>query len=330
MSLRFAARVALLAAGLHAPGLLAGDAASPAGDGLAWLQRIANAARQLNYTGVFVYQAGEVTETSRIVHMVDAGVEIEKLETLDGPPREIIRRNDELVTYHPETRTMRAEKRRGNRGFPALLPDQLSAIAEHYEVRKGEVERVAGFDAQVLVLEPRDQYRYGHKFWAETASGLLLKAKMIGERHAPVEQFAFTQVTIGAPIARRQLEPRYAADASGWRSERFSSNESPVAESGWVLKSAAPGFRKVLEMRRSREGSAGGTLTHMVFSDGLASVSVFVEPVAPRQKVSEGLIQQGAINIYSRSSGDHRITVLGETPAATVMLIGNALVQKGK
>jgi sigma-E factor negative regulatory protein RseB len=225
---------------------------------------------------------------------------------------------------------MRAEKRRSTRSFPALLPEQLNAIAEHYEVRKGDLERVAGFDAQMLLLEPRDQYRYGHKLWAEAGSGLLLKAKMIGERHQPIEQFAFTQLSIGASIARKQLEPRFAADVSGWRSERFSSNEAPVSESGWVLKTPAPGFRKVLEMRRSREGAQGAGLTHIVFSDGLASVSVFIEPVAPRQKVIEGLSQQGSINIFSRGVGEHRVTVLGETPAATVMLIGNALVHKGK
>lgn len=330
MSLRFAAGTAFSVAALYGAAALAGDAGLQQGEAQAWLQRIANAARQLNYTGVFVYQAGDVTETSRIIHMVDGGVEVEKLETLDGPPREIIRRNDELVTYHPETRTVRAEKRRGTRTFPALLPEQLNAIAEHYELRKGEVERVAGFDAQVLHLEPRDQYRYGHKLWAEAGSGLLLKAKMIGERHQPIEQFAFTQLSIGATIARKQLEPRYAADASGWRSERFSSNEAPVSESGWTLKAPAPGFRKVLEMRRSREGGVGAGLTHIVFSDGLASVSVFIEPAAPRQKLVEGLVQQGAINIYSRGLGDHRVTVLGETPAATVMLIANSLVQKGR
>lgn len=330
MSLRRAALAALVVSALRVPLATAADVGLQQGEALAWLQRVANAARQLNYTGVFVYQAGEVTETSRIVHMVDGGVEVEKLEALDGPPREIIRRNDELITYHPETRTVRAEKRRGARSFPALLPEQLNAIAEHYEVRKGEVERVAGFDAQVLVLEPRDQYRYGHKLWAEAGTGLLLKAKMIGERHQPIEQFAFTQLSIGGAIARKQLESRYASEASGWRNERFSSNEAPVSEPGWMLRGSAPGFRKVLEMRRSREGGAGGSLTHIVFSDGLASVSVFIEPAAPRQKVAEGLTQQGAINIYFRGLGEHRITVLGETPAATVKLIANTLAQTGK
>ncbi|MCA3143751.1 MAG: MucB/RseB C-terminal domain-containing protein [Betaproteobacteria bacterium] len=330
MSLRHAAVAALWVAVQPVFGAFAADGGLQQTEALAWLQRIASAARQLNYTGVFVYQAGEVTETSRIVHAVDGGVEVEKLEALDGPPREIIRRNDELVTYHPETRTVRAEKRRGARSFPALLPEQLNSIAEHYEVRKAEVERVAGFDAQVLLLEPRDQYRYGHKLWADTGTGLLLKAKMIGERHQPIEQFAFTQLAIGGAISRKQLESRYALEAAGWRSERFSSNEASVSEPGWMIRGSAPGFRKILEMRRSREGVAGGSLTHIVFSDGLASVSVFIEPAVPRQKVAEGLTQQGAINIYYRGLGEHRVTVLGETPAATVKLIANTLAQTGK
>ncbi len=195
------ARPALLLPALFGLGFGAGVAlADPLqeSEALAMLQKIADAARQLNYAGTFVYQHGDQVETSRIVHFADASGEYEKLETLDGPRREIIRNNDEVMCYYLDAKIMRSEKRVARRSFPALLPEQLSALTEYYQIRKGEPERIAGFDSQALVLEPRDGMRYGHKFWAEANSGLLLKARMVNERHNVVEQFSFTQLAIGS------------------------------------------------------------------------------------------------------------------------------------
>lgn len=296
----------------------------------AWLQRIAAAARQLNYEGTFVYQHGDLVETSRIVHMVNGTSEHEKLMTLDGPQREVIRSNDELLSYFPETKTVRSERRGPGRSFPGLLPEQLNAITDYYDIRKAEVERVAGFDAQALVLEPKDGLRYGHKFWAEIASGLLLKARMTGDRHQVVEQFAFTQLRIGAKLTADDVKPSFPVEQEKWRKEQFSSNDARPADSEWVMNSPPPGFRKVLEMRRSKQAGGPQLLTHIVLTDGLAAVSVFIEPGPTRQKVNEGLVQHGAINIFTRMVGEQRITVLGETPAATVMQIANSFALKGR
>jgi len=294
----------------------------------AWLQRIASSARQLNYAGTFVYQHGDVVETSRIVHLVEPGGEIEKLETLDGPRREVVRTADLVFTFHPDDKSLRVERRRQGRSFPQLLPDQLTAITEHYDIRKAEVERVAGLEAQALVLEPRDSLRYGHKFWADTNSGLLLKAKMIGERHHTMELFAFTQIQIGGSIARDLLKPSFAMPP----------NPPPLAtgpdvtDTGWNIGNQPSGFRRVLEVRRGREGVSNASLIHIVLSDGLAAISVFIEPVSARSKgLPDGrLIQQGAIHIFTRVVGDQRVTVLGETPAHTVMQIANSLSPKTK
>ena len=169
-------------------------------EALSWLQRIANAARELNYTGTFVYQHDDLAESSRITHFADATGEYEKLETLDGPRREIIRNNDEVLTYSFDTRVLRREKRTPRKTFPALLPDQLNALTQHYELRKGSRERVAGYDSQALILEPRDEFRYGHKLWAELKTGLLLKARMLNEGRKVIEQFYFTQIHIDASV----------------------------------------------------------------------------------------------------------------------------------
>lgn len=294
-------------------------------EALEWLQRIAGAARQQSYAGTFVYQHHDVVETSRIVHVLEGHVEYEKLTMLDGPAREIVRRNDEVRYYYPEVKLVRTELRKPRRNsFPALLPEELSLITEHYDIRKAEQERVAGFDAQALVLEPRDGMRYGHKFWADQKTGLLLKAKMFGEKHQVVEQFAFTQLTIGGVISKDQVNPSHVS--KDWRWEKYSAAETSGADSGWIVKSQPAGFRKVLETRRSKSGNSDLILTHIVFSDGLAAISVFIEPMAGKNVVVEGLSHQGSISIFTRMIGDQRVTVLGETPANTVMQVANSIM----
>jgi sigma-E factor negative regulatory protein RseB len=320
-------RPAVWLSALFALGLSGGVAAADAlqqSEALALLQKIADAARELNYSGTFVYQHGDQVETSRIVHFVDGDNEYEKLETLDGPRREVIRNNDEVLCYYPDAKIVRSDKRVARRTFPALLPEQLSSLAESYEIRKGEPERIGGFDSQSLVLEPRDGMRYGHKFWADTNSGLLLKARMLSERHNVIEQFSFTQVTIGTGVTREMVQPSFNIRFPEWRLDRFANNTISEVESGWTVKNSPAGFRKILEMRRTKQGNSV-LVTHLVYSDGLAAVSVFIEPAATRNKVTEGLSQQGAINIFTRTIDGQVVTVLGEAPAATIMQIANSV-----
>ncbi|HWQ39425.1 MAG TPA: MucB/RseB C-terminal domain-containing protein [Burkholderiales bacterium] len=298
-------------------------------EALAILQRIADAARKLDYVGTFVYQHSDRFETSRIVHYVDTTGEYEKLETLDGPRREVIRNNDEVLCYYPDAKIVRSEKRVARRTFPALLPDQLSLLTEFYRIKKGVPERIAGHDSQALVLEPKDGLRYGHKLWADAHTGLLLKARMIDERNRVVEQFSFTQVEIGSGVTREMVAPSFNVRLPEWRFDRFAHNMVSGAESGWTVKQYPAGFRKIMELRRSKQGSTV-PITHLVYSDGLAAVSVFIEPLATRSKVHEGLSRQGAINIYTRTIDDQVVTVLGEAPASTVMLIANSVSFQGR
>lgn len=298
-------------------------------DGLAWLKKMASASRQLNYTGTFVYRSSRQSETSRIAHFVNnAGGEFERLETLDGPPREVIRTNDQVTCYLPASKTVIVEKRSPRRFPAALLPEQLTGVSDSYTVRKEGTDRVAGFECQVVVLEPRDKLRYGHYFCAETGSGLPLRARSFNEKNEPLESFAFTQLNIGGSFNRDLVTSRYAAKARDWKVDR---SAVPVAETpadtGWVLTSRLPGFKKLTELKRSIAGRTA-TVAHIVFSDGLAAVSVFIEPM-PNARLSPTLSHQGAVNIYTRPVADYMVTALGEAPAATVMQIGNSLELKG-
>jgi len=205
-------------------------------DGVALLKKMASASRRLNYSGTFVYQHAGQNETSRIVHFVNpAGGEFEKLETLDGPAREVIRTNDHVTCYLPDSKTVLIEKR-SSRRFPALLPEQLSGVADNYVVSVTGMDRVAGYDCRVVLLEPKDKLRYGHQFCAEAGSGLPLRSRTLSEKKQLLEAFAFTELKIGGSFSRDQVRSRYAARSKEWKVDHSALAITDVpADTGWSL-----------------------------------------------------------------------------------------------
>ncbi len=303
---------------------LSAQAVRAEGDALLWLQRIHAATQKLSYTGTFVYRGGDQTETSRIVHVVDRRGIRERLETLEGYPREIIRDGDEVKCYLPDRMTVKVDKQTNHNIFPGLLPDNIQDISEHYDVSAGEIERIAGFDAQAIVLRPKDQLRYGRKLWADKKTGMLLKSQTFDDKNETIEQFAFSQISIGGKIDKEQLKPRLLAKARVWHIENSGAVEANLAASGWTIRPGLPGFKKVTEMKRTQGGSSD--VGHVIYSDGLAAISVFIEPMANKTSLPPaGLSRQGAINLYSRQIARHLVTVVGETPAETVRSLAESV-----
>lgn len=295
-------------------------------DALHWLQRMADAAQKLNYVGTFVYQSGNQTETSRITHMVDGADELEHLEVLDGSPREVVRVNDEVQCFLPESRLLIVERRRGRKtpSFPALLPGSFVGLAEHYEISKGAAGRVAGFESQSILIKPKDGLRYGHRLWVDAASGLLLKSAVIDERGEALETFAFTELRIGGPIERASPKPRNQMK-DGWKVQNVRTSE-PRADH-WHFRNEVPGFRKVAGMKR--QGRADGPeISHLIFSDGLAAVSVFIEPLGARTKPEAGPMNIGAVNAYKRIAADHMFVVMGDVPPASLKKLAEGIEPK--
>ncbi|SFW13387.1 MucB/RseB C-terminal domain-containing protein [Nitrosovibrio sp. Nv17] len=295
-------------------------------EALEWMQRITAAPRQHSYIGTFVYSSGDHIETSRILHRVDAEGEHEKREVLDGMPQEIIRNNDEMRCYMPENKTIVTEKRWLQKVFPALLPQSTGNIDDSYIVRLGGQERISDHTCQVIELEPRDNRRYGHKWWVDTRTGLLLKAAVLDQGRV-VEQFVFTHLETGIEIDKALLKSRYAAKTAEWRAVNLVSSTMGNEKLGWRVRDLPQGFRKVIEMKRNLSGKPM-PVNHIALSDGLAAVSVFIEPVAGQASPpTPGLYRsRGAINIYSRIVADNIITAVGEVPSATVMQIGDSVV----
>jgi sigma-E factor negative regulatory protein RseB len=285
---------------------------------LSWLRKIHDATQRLSYTGTFVYQNGGRSETSRITRFVDPSGDIEKLEVMDGVPREIVRTKDTVRCYLPDSRVVKVD-RRTERGFPALVPERISVLARHYDISLAETRRIAGFDCQAVVLTPKDNLRYGYKLYADVNSGMLLRAVTVDPAGQSVEQFTFTQLTIGN-VTRDMVRPRHAVRA--WRVE--DAEAAPARLAGWSLATELPGFHKVVELKR-RLGESR-PVGQMVFSDGLAAVSVFIEPLEGRRDpVRTGLASMGAIHIYTREVANHMVTVVGEAPALSVQRIADAV-----
>ncbi len=313
------AAVLAMATALAAPAAVAQDAA-------AWLARAAAAARNLNYIGTVVYQHGGRVETSRLVHLNEAGAEFEKLVNLDGPAREVIRGEGEVRCYYPDAKIVRIEPRTFRNAFPSLSAQQQKSLADHYELKKAETSRVAGLEAQAWVFEPRDGLRYGHKFWADAATGLLLKARIIDERAEVVEQFAFTDLAIGARVDRDMVKPSWPTTPPDWIVRAAGPGDVELRDTGWVVGKPPPGFTKIVEGFRPLRGKRN-PVAHLVYSDGLVAVSVFIENVGSAPHPT-GLSQQGGINIFIRQFDDFLVTALGEAPAAAVRQFATSVARR--
>jgi len=297
-----------------------------ADDAMEWLTRAAQAARQLNYLGTIIYQIGPRVESSRITHLNDGGREFSKLVNLDGPAREVVRSQGEVRCYYPDAKLMRIEPGTFRNVFPSLLPEQQQSLSRFYEFRVVGDDRVGGRPVQVVVFEPKDGLRYGHRFWSDAATGLLLKARVVNERGDGVEQFAFSDLTINANIDRSMVEPSWPTVPGDWQVLERASGDVVPQDTGWMVTRVPPGFAKIMEGFRKLRGRRE-RVAHLVFSDGLVSVSVFVEPHVAASAPA-GFIHQGGLNVYSIRQDDHLITVMGETPGATVRQIAHSVVHR--
>jgi sigma-E factor negative regulatory protein RseB len=310
---------ALALALVAACGLAQAQTGQTSGEALDLLQRIHQATQRLSYTGTFVYQQGGRSETSRIARIADATGGIERLEVLDGVPREVVRTREGVRCYLPDTQTVKIERANAQqRDFPSVLPDRLSDLTQHYAITRGGNARIAGFDCEAVVLTSRDDLRYGYVLWADVQTGMLLRARTVNQKGEIIEQFTFTQLQIG-PVARDKVKSKHVT--KNWRIEDSAAAPANLAQAGWTVHADLPGFRKIGEVRRKRESVQVGQI---VYSDGLAAVSVFIEPLAEnREAVRTGLSSVGPTHIYTREVANHLVTVVGETPAASVRRIAD-------
>lgn len=296
--------------------------------GLDWLKVIAFAAHQMNYSGEFIYQYDNQVETLRITHVVEGDNEYERLERLDGPGYEIVRHNGQVWCDFGNW-FVQVDSQQGRSGFPALLPEQLSALNANYLARKAGQERVAGYNAQAILFQPRDSLRYAHKIWAHGDTGLLLKAAVLDDRARTVEQYAFTQLRIGNDIDRSWINRNPVLGGDARSKPAPGVTHEPSANTGWVVDALPAGFRKIREFLRPMHGRQN-PVTQIVFSDGLSAISVFIEPAEENKEAARGLTSRGAVNMYRKEMEGRLFTVVGEVPPRTVMQVLDSLRYSGR
>ncbi len=301
------------------------------GDALEWLERISRAGREIPYCGVFVHSTPENSTSTRVTHMVDKqGVEHEKIELLDGPPTEIIRRNDEMYYYQPEEKAVLVDRRTTGRFFPSLVTGNPKKIAENYRVKMGPKDRIAEYDCQWIILEPKDSMRYMQKLCAELGSGLLLRAKTYNDRNQLLEQFVFTQLDLSRNVAKQTLKSKFE-QSIGWRRD-YSTPATPQkdVDTGWLVSNLPAGFKKIMEMMRLQPGRPQ-PLAHLVVSDGLSNVSVFVEPSQTVGRVNGGGVSDDSPTTFAvRSVADFQVTVMGDVPFAAVQAIADGVTRRAR
>lgn len=290
-----------------------------------WLERMVQAAHQLNYTGTFVYQQGGSLQTMRITHAIDDDGEHERLVSLSGPHREVIRDHDKVTCILPEDSSMVVEQAGTPRSFPLIEPSLIEPLRQHYDFKLRGSDRIAGLDARHIAIIPRDQYRYGQNIWLAEDTGLLLRAEVLDEQGGIVEQVMFTSLEIRDHIPAEMLAPRTENPGRIVESDEKSEILDTADEHmRWQVTMLPPGFRQGME-RLHYLPNKSEPVEHHLYSDGLASVSVFIEKSDDAANNFTGSSRMGGVNAYGRRLNGHLVTVVGEVPPLTVKQIAESI-----
>jgi sigma-E factor negative regulatory protein RseB len=280
-----------------------------------WLLRMHEASRRRSYIGTFVVSsyAGALS-SARIWHACEGDVQMERVESLSGVPRAIFRRNDDVVTFLPESKVARSEKRDSLGLFPNLLTGSENSIPDFYAARRLGGDRVAGHDADVVQLAPRDNLRYGYRIWSERKSGLVVKLQTLDTEGNVLEQAAFSELQLDAPVRMDRLA-QMMASTDGYRVEKSDVVKTTASAEGWTLKTSVAGFKPMSCYKRP----ASENTMQWIFSDGLATVSLFVEPYDRQRHTQEGLFAAvGATQTLTHRMQDWWVTAVGEVPPHTL------------
>jgi len=322
------ARLALLGA------LLACAAPVWAQDAAAWLTRMGEALRGLDYHGDLVYSHAGQMETLRVFHAAGPEGERERLITVSGAAREIVRVDGRVISVGTSAQpAVYADPSMAPRLMVVLPGSDATSLQAHYVLVLGASERIAGLDTQLLEIRPRDVYRYGFRLWLERESGMLLKSVRFGVDGRPVEQLMFTRIALRERPTDSDLSgdtDRIVASPQGATRNVLNLPQPGAGRvPGWSVVDPPAGFTLALQKPEATEASADDATEHLIYSDGIASVSVYVEPLSTQAPAFSGPASRGAVNLYGRVLDGRQITVLGDVPAATVERFAQGVAAAG-
>ena len=282
------------------------------------------ASRSLDYIGTFVYRNGSTLRSMKIIHRADIEGSRERLVALSGAAREVIRDGERVTCIFPDDRVVVIARRRPGRLYPSTAFDPEvaidSAIGEFYVLTRNGTERVADREANVVSVRPKDRYRYGLRLAVGRDTGLLLKMELLDSDSTVLEQIVYTHLELPASIPDEALKPRIS-DAGFTRYEagvpESAGHDSAVRAQEWTIGWLPAGFRMTDESF-GRIQPGGDSVDHRVYSDGLASLSIFIERALLAGDRMEGLSSVGAVNAFSRVIDEYQLSVVGEVPGIAV------------
>jgi sigma-E factor negative regulatory protein RseB len=295
--------------------------ADPAMD---WVQKMSDAMRNLNYRGDFVYMHENQLESMQISHYRDEHGEKERLVSLNGEAREVIRDNQNLTCIWPSSRKIVVDQSRNNSYSPIFIPEDIARLEKFYQMKLLGKDRVANMSAVVVHIDPKDQFRYGMKFWINEQNGLMMKSSLINENGEVVEQVMFTSLKLFDGEEKLVIDTMPPIDET-YTMVRYHSGDSSksfAADKAWQLDNTPGGFWRESVFKRKIPGTEH-FVQQMIYTDGLASLSVFIE----RQTIETegGSSSMGAVNAFIRILNNHSVTAIGEVPAITVKLVAESV-----
>ena len=298
------------------------------------LDRVVRATRTLDYIGTFVYRNGSTIQSMKIIHRADTDGSRERLVALSGPAREVIRDGQRVTCILPDDRIVVVAKRRSGTLYPSTLFDPEieihSGIAEFYALTNDGVERVADREADVIHVRPKDRYRYGFRLAVGRETGLLLKLELLDNDSAVLEEIVYTHLELPATIPDEALKPRishagftrYEADAP-----EGAAHDPAARPQQWTIGWLPAGFRMADESYAPIQPGRD-SVDHRVYSDGLASLSVFIERGLDSDDRIEGPSSVGGVNAFSRVIDEYQLSVVGEVPEITVEKVAASIVKR--
>jgi sigma-E factor negative regulatory protein RseB len=289
-----------------------------------WVQKMSHAMRNLNYRGNFVYMHENQLESMQIAHYRDANGEKERLLSLNGEAREVIRDNQNLTCIWPSSRKVVVDLSRKNSFSPIFIPEDIARLEKFYNLKLLGMDRIAGQETMVVHIDPKDRYRYGMKFWINQDNGLMMKSSLIDETNREIEQVMFTSLRLfeeGEKLVVDTL-PKIGKNYSLIRYHRGENAASMAADSAWQLNDAPGGFWRESVLKRKIPGT-DQVVQQMVYTDGLASLSIFIERSS--SETHRGGTSMGAVNAFIRILNNHSVTAIGEVPAVTVKRVAESV-----
>jgi len=294
-------------------------------DAREWLARMNRAVEELNYEGTFVHVRGNYSETLHIIHRNHNGRISERLVSRDGAGREFIREEDVVKVILPEQRLVVIEARKDEGRLASALPNYCAELEPHYDFTLGRGTRVANRPVNVVSIKPKDEYRYGYTLYLDRETAMPLKSLLLNERDEVIEQIVFTQIQISDFIPASALHP-------GIDTQDFELLEAEVPQQADAVPISAPEWRASMppgfRLSAATQSAIAGSeypVSHLVYSDCLATVSVFIEDPKTNTDVGEGFSSAGSTNAYSRKVNGRSATVIGEVPRQTVRSIALSL-----